>query len=299
MRELIDLYKINSLSGRTSKMKSYLTSFLKKQKNVVFFVDNGNIYAEKRTTGAIHVPCVVAHYDQVQDWDWRRFDVACQEVDNDLWISGIDKYNHRPLGIGGDDKNGVWICMKMLKELDDVKVVFFRDEEIGCEGSGLAKMEFFDDCRFVIQCDRRGNRDFISNASGVDLCPDTFGEIATSYGYKVTYGMMTDVMTLKEKGLSVAACNLSCGYHNPHSDNEYTSVRDLVLCKNVVYDMCTKIDYVIPHKYERINWWDKYDGGLYDRYWYDDYRYATYYQDYTDYPKRKKSPKRGKRRLWI
>ena len=35
-------------------------------------------------------------------------------------------------------------------------------------------MKFFDDCRFVLQCDRKGNSDFITNASCTELCSDDF-----------------------------------------------------------------------------------------------------------------------------
>ena len=43
-----------------------------------------------------------------------------------------------------------------------MKVVFFREEETGCKGSSEAVMSFFDDVRFVIQPDRKGNSDPVS-----------------------------------------------------------------------------------------------------------------------------------------
>ena len=43
-------------------------------------------------------------------------------------------------------------------------------------------------------------------------------------------GMMTDVLELKERGLGVSCINLSCGYYEPHSDEEFTVKKDLLNC---------------------------------------------------------------------
>lgn len=42
--------------------------------------------------------------------------------------------------------------------------------------------------------------------------------------------MMTDVLELKERGLGVSCINLSCGYYEPHSDEEFTVKKDLLNC---------------------------------------------------------------------
>lgn len=46
-----------------------------------------------------------------------------------------------------------------------MKVAFFVSEEIGCVGSRNADMGFFEDARFVIEPDRRGYEDLITNIS--------------------------------------------------------------------------------------------------------------------------------------
>ena len=72
----------------------------------------------------------------------------------DSMIVGYDHKRKRMTGIGADDKNGIWICLKCLEDFKAVKCAFFVQEEVGCIGSGHADMSFFSDCRFVIQCER-------------------------------------------------------------------------------------------------------------------------------------------------
>ena len=133
--------------------------------------------------------------------------------------------------MGADDKCGVWVNLKCLKKFDHIKAVFFVGEEVGCVGSGKCDMAFFDDCRYVIQCDRRNGDDLITTIGGwtqlasqefiQDIKPELFG-------YKEEQGLITDVGELKEKGLKVSAINLSCGYYEPHTDNEFTVKKDLI-----------------------------------------------------------------------
>ena len=139
-------------------------------------------------------------------------------------------------GIGADDKNGIWICLKCLEDFKAVKCAFFVQEEIGCIGSGHADMSFFSDCRFVIQCDRKGNGDMVTQINGMRLCSNEFISAVDPrrYGYKPAQGLATDVAALKRNGLEVSCVNLSCGYYEPHTDNEYTILADLCKCYRFV-----------------------------------------------------------------
>ena len=110
-----------------------------------------------------------------------------------------------------------------------MKCAFFVQEEVGCIGSGHADMSFFSDCRFVIQCDRKGNGDMVTQINGMKLCSNDFISAIDfrRYGYKPAQGLATDVAALKRNGLEVSCVNLSCGYYEPHTDNEYTILADL------------------------------------------------------------------------
>ena len=60
---------------------------------------------------------------------------------------------------------------------------------------------------------------------------------------------MTDVQTLKKRGLSVACCNISCGYYNPHTASEYTDVGELINCLQFVREIVQTVEYT-PHEYK-------------------------------------------------
>ena len=125
-------------------------------------------------------------------------------------------------------------------------------EEIGCVGSGKADMTFFEDCRFVIEPDRKGHQDLITSISFTSLCSvefikDTHYE---KFGYKECDGMMTDILELKERGLNISCINLSCGYYKPHTDEEYTVKKDLLGCLKFVEYIIENCQKVYPHTEE-------------------------------------------------
>ena len=147
-------------------------------------------------------PCIVSHLDQVQKTHSKDF--VC--IESEDVIFGYSSKNHRQEGLGADDKNGIWIALNALLKYPVMKAAFFVEEESGCRGSAQADLEFFTNCRFVIQCDRRGNNDLITSISFTELCSKEFIE-ATGYenfGYKPEDGMMTDVLELKERGIEVS-----------------------------------------------------------------------------------------------
>ena len=169
-------------------------------------------------------------------------------------------------GLGADDKNGIWVALKCLLSFDVLKVAFFVSEEIGCVGSSAADMTFFNDARFVLQCDRRGAHDLITVAGWTKLCNGAFVEAIQPklFGYKEEEGMLTDVLTLKENGLGVCCVNISCGYYAPHTDYEVTNIPDLMNCLAFVEHIINTCTDVYPHEYEG------YYGGYYDKYYNDD-----------------------------
>jgi hypothetical protein len=174
--------------------------------------------------------------------------------------------------------------LKALEYFDVVKCAFFVEEEIGCGGSSVANFEWFNDCRFVLQCDRRNGNDLITQASWTELCSEDFLQ-ATNYqafGYVPTTGMLTDVLTLKESGVNVSMLNISCGYYEPHTDREVTIFEELENCRDFVFNIIENCTDVYPHEFaQRVyhqpmtmfgsTYGGWYGGGYYDwRDWYDD-----------------------------
>lgn len=250
------LYSINSPSGKETDMENFVIEFVSRISGVNFWSDKrGNIYAEKRGSEiGSEFPCIVAHLDEVHTRDFGCH-YSTQRVGGILF--GFDLSTDSFVGCGADDKNGIFIALSCLEKYDHIKVAFFVEEEIGCRGSSAADMSFFKDCRFVIQADRRNGSDFISKASFVDLCSAEF--IAdvnmAKFGYKEATGSMTDVMTLKENGLEVSCCNLSCGYYNPHTENEYTKIYELKNCLDFVQSIIEGCTKVYKHNWDGYGKW--------------------------------------------
>jgi hypothetical protein len=138
-----------------------------------------------------------------------------------------------------------------LQKFDVLKVTFFVEEESGCTGSENAVMSFFDDCRFVLEIDRRNGGDFITTIGGwTSLCSQEFIDAVDpiKHGYHEEVGLMTDVEALKENGLKVSAANISCGYYNPHTDTEFTLWSELNNCLAFVEHIIVTCQDVYPHE---------------------------------------------------
>ena len=255
-QKLIETLAVQSVSGNDKLMVEFITKELIEIGCEFYHNEqDGNIYVSKGESDSF--PCVVAHMDTVHK---IVEDLYVLQVGHKL--TGFNRIKMEQTGIGGDDKVGIFIALECLRLFDNIKAVFFCDEEVGCFGSYEADMEFFDDCGFVLQCDRKGNKDFIHNADGTPLSSKPFrkaaNKIMKDFGYKFEHGMMTDVMALKENGLKCSCANMSCGYYNPHSYNEYVDMKDVENCLDMVKQMIATMGGIdFPHTYKPVYKYDK------------------------------------------
>lgn len=244
---LTKLYKIQAKSGSETKMIQYLEGLLPLLGDDITIKNiKNNLYVTKGTSDSY--PCIVAHTDQVQD--------ACKNVSilrvEDLFV-GFDFVQKKQVGLGADDKNGILMVIMALIKFPVLKACLFHGEETGCLGSTTCELDFFNDCRFILQCDRRGSSDFINNGASIDLCSKEFIQDCEldKFGYEEVKGSMTDVVTLKQRGVSVACCNISCGYYNPHTDYESTKISDLEKCWNFVQHILS-LSQTYHHEYKPV-----------------------------------------------
>lgn len=263
MKLLKQLYEIYSPSGSEKRLKKFIKYYINEHvPGCCIEADNtGNLYITKGKSETY--PCVVAHLDQVQKTHSKDF----RAVETKDIILGYSSSNKRQEGLGADDKNGIWVALKCLEKYDAIKLAFFVQEETGCVGSSKCDMDFFTDCRFVLQCDRRGGSDLITNASFTDLCSKEF-LMAFDYGrfgYKTEQGMLTDVAALKDEGLEVSALNISCGYYEPHTDHEFTIKAELQNCLGLVQHIIETCTDVYPH-IDEDNIYGYYGHWAYDEY---------------------------------
>jgi len=270
------------LCRKTQKeMKSYLEKRLKSSgyKNVVN--EDGFIYAP----GTIPV-LVTAHMDTVHKEPVKDFYEYYDPVKETHKI-------HSPQGIGGDDRCGIYIILRLIDAGFKPYVLFCEDEEIGCVGSemfcGTKHLEDLKDLKYLIQIDRHGNNDAVFyNCDNEDFT--AFIENVT--GYKEAWGTCSDISNLAPAS-GVAAVNLSCGYYHEHHLNEYVILEEMAATAVAVGKLLNEAD--TAEQYEYISAYR--NRGYYSRYddWYDDYDY--YYKKY--YKSEEKKSEKYFEALWM
>jgi tripeptide aminopeptidase len=236
--------------------------------------EHDNIYITKGNADVY--PCVVAHTDTVHDI-YKGYKVY--EIEGNF--VAYDSDSMKQVGTGGDDKVGLWVCLEMLRNHDNIKIALFSQEEIGCVGSSQARKSFFDDVGYAFECDRKGNSDFVQNSSGVKMFGKKFKKaiqpILKSYGYSITDGGLTDVHEIAQD-MHIACANMSCGYYKPHSDQEYVNITDAIHTLRMVNELISTLGntkYI--HKAE--NTYGSYYGGW--GYNYNSYGVGTKVKDYS------------------
>lgn len=239
LKNLKDVMAVQTTSYNVKMMNKYIRKFVADIPGCTLYKNHGNLYVTRGEADLY--PCVVAHTDTVHDihkeFHVKRHKDALYAIDQD----------YSRVGIGGDDKVGVFVALEILRTTEICKVAFFRDEEVGCVGSKVADMSFFTDVAFVLQCDRQGYADFVNNIFYSDLYCDEFSKaikpLLDTYGRTESDGGMTDVWQLTENGLEVAVANMSCGYYDPHSDNEYILISEVFATLDFVEDLVASLSY--------------------------------------------------------
>ena len=238
LTRLKKVMRVQSNSGKCDRMQRFVMKELDAM-DIDYSKDKiGNIYATKGN--ADMYPTMVCHMDTVHNINDHAVVFQHQDV-----LFAIDTKSYERYGIGGDDKVGVFVTLEMLLKFDNFKAVFFVDEEIGCIGSSACDFTFFEDSTFVLQCDRRGKSDFVTTISGTKLSNDELhnhiDDLLKKYDRKLTSGGMTDVEQIAEK-TDVQVANMSCGYYDPHSDNEYIKISEVFATADFCYEVLSKTD---------------------------------------------------------
>lgn len=243
---LRELLETPSESNNCDQMAMFLINHAEKHGYLITDDKMGNLYVTKSApTADATYPAIVAHMDTV-----HRIEIGgIRAVEIDGYITGINPLTMEQTGIGGDDKCGIFAALHCLSELPYAKAAFFVDEEVGCLGSYECDIEFFKDCRFVLQADRRGCNDWVDDISG-PLGSAAFQEavkpILKDHGYKACTGMMSDVMALRDERVGISVANMSAGYYNPHRAEEYICLDDLYHVCHLMVTICRTLTDVYP-----------------------------------------------------
>ena len=229
-------------------LKEYVAKQLEETHKKVI-VDDGFVYAQ----GKFPV-LLVAHMDTVH-----------KKLPKFFLYDTEKKALSSPQGIGGDDRCGVYMIFEVIKKYN-CSVLFCEDEEIGMVGAGkFVKSDLAKDLQFnyIIEFDRRGSNDAVF----YDCDNPEFEEFITKEFYQTSFGSFSDISTIAP-ALGCAAVNLSCGYYNAHTKDEYVVMEEMensiyVTCK--ILDRTTdedKFEYIeAEHSYRYSDFgWDDYFG---------------------------------------
>lgn len=264
---LKELLSVRTATYNEELMVQYICDWLDKE-SIPYIVDEMmNVYATKTTQGyeGKLYPCMVAHTDTVHHFDdeiiVQEEQLPNRKMQNKLSLKGYNPEG-KPVGIGGDDKCGVYGALISLRDLPHVKAAFFVSEEIGCLGSREASPEFFSDVAYAIQLDApldymvtevcSGVRLYEKDSDFFKICDEIFEEKMPERQYMVH--PYTDVSQLKIK-FDFCCINFSCGYYNYHTANEYVVVEDLQNSIHTAHQMIDKLGYTKyyygPQGYDR------------------------------------------------
>lgn len=235
---LYRLFCVQSYTGQTGAMIHFMAKELL-DAGCTVINSNGQLLALKGNQSE-PVPFYVAHADTVFPIvpDNEREVIRWAEKDKE---SGTEKtywyaqnaVSKRAMGLGGDDKCGLFVCLEAARQLDNVGIIITIDEEIGCIGAGMLTRADLQNAAVVIQADRLGWKDAVAIANRTPLSSHAWRKevqpIIDFHGYEWCWnGLMTDVQCLKANGtLDVCAVNISAGYYRPHEDEEYVCEEDL------------------------------------------------------------------------
>ena len=202
------------------------------------------------------------------------------------------------------DRCGVYLCLEGLLTYPAIKVALFTSEEIGCVGSNAVDIEFFKDCAFIFQSDRKGDSDLIYYSNGVDMMDQSFKDFIKpeldEYKYSFVSGIATDVGALVKRNVGCVCFNISSGYYDAHSLEEKVCLTAVENNMNLVFkimDKCLNENKRFEYKYvSKTYTTGYYSNKNYGRCYNDDYDddYGRYgWQPEKDAKKVKKSAYKG------
>lgn len=224
-----ELLAVQTVSYEEQLMVDWLVDYIGHNiKGATVAVDSArNIYVNKGN--AEHAPCVSAHIDTVQ----RMRSVRIFETAGGRLI-GFDGKN-KQVGIGADDKAGIFVCLNLLERFDSIRAIFFATEEVGCVGARQADPRFFKGIGYVIEYDCPSRNMLSYSCGGEQLFANDGLFIKTALPVLKRHGTdlwqrhpYTDVMVVRKR-FPISCLNLSCGYYNWHGKDEFVLLSDVSL----------------------------------------------------------------------
>ncbi len=212
------------------------------------------------------LPLIISHMDTVHEIPEGKSQIRlCRFTDTDEYTSED--------GVGGDDKCGIFIALELMRLGVKAKFLFTHSEEIG--GIGIHDFchsplsdEWLADVQYAIECDRKGNTDWVVEQSrGQTICTEAikhYTEYMKEQGFKVDRtGSYTDCFTLSEEK-QIQSFNISSGYHNAHTKKETVSTPEVLhTLETIIGFIAQEPPECFTKKFEVVDHWMDYDTGAY------------------------------------
>lgn len=278
MELLKTLYKIYALTGSEWPMIQFVVDYLGSHvKDCKVQIDSwGNLYIERSRSLKLEkvksldterknnplnskpltfdeseyegYPTLCCHLDQAQKTRSEDFTV----IEKDGLLTGYSPSRNASEGLGADDKNGIWVCLKVLEECEHLKVFMSVGEEKGCWGSNRADLTFFKDSLYILEPDCKGGEEIRTLLRGIPVASKEFEEALETekFGYVITEGKTSDILPLTLSGVGVSCANIPCGYHNPHKDDEYCNIKELNKCVEFILHTVQNLHTRFSHQYK-------------------------------------------------
>jgi len=254
MNQLKEILSFPTKTGQEHEFVAYICNLIREMGYAPETDTMGNIFVTKGITDMY--PLVVAHLDTVNSI--KSVDVVEELRPNaqgeiKLALCAHESITGENAGLGADDKNGVYICLQLLKNVDNIKVYFAVQEETGCHGSYFAvenNAKFFINVAYAMMWDSPENDTTSYTLMGINLF-DVHGEffrivkpILLAHGInKFQAHPYTDSMVLREQ-FGFANLNLAAGYYRYHSRYEYTVVEDVMRAIDLGLSLVTTLGVV-------------------------------------------------------
>ena len=197
-------------------------------------IENG--YAVRKQRGFLYaegtVPVLlVAHLDTVHR---TQPETICYSADGTVMMS--------PQGIGGDDRAGVYMILRLIQSCH-CHVLFCEDEETGGHGArAFTKSGIKPDVNYIVELDRTGSNDAVFYQ-----CRNRqFERHINSFGFQTAFGSFSDISILAPH-LNLAAVNLSTGYYHAHQPGEYVRL-------DKVEELIGRVEKLLQTKTEQFSY---------------------------------------------
>ena len=197
-------------------------------------IENG--YTVRKQKGFLYAEgtapvLLVAHLDTVHR---MQPETICYSADGTVMMS--------PQGIGGDDRAGVYMILRLIQHVH-CHVLFCEDEETGGHGAhAFIKSGIKPDVDYIVELDRVGSNDAVFYQ-----CRNRqFEQYINGFGFQTAFGSFSDISILAPQ-LNLAAVNLSTGYYHAHQPGEYVRL-------DKVEELIGRVGKLLQTKTERFSY---------------------------------------------